>query len=387
LSKPQFYLHIGHGKTGTSATQSAFAIAKEDLLRHQIEYPITLIERKKASQFAITSGNWKNNLEESLAKELFRLSQKKNNENSILLSSESLFWHLDSLFEEELHRLKDLNLHVILAVRDLEEMLSSEYQQLVKRHGEKRTFEQFLRSRNFISSHHKRASHVINLLKQKEIKTTIINYSKHKNKITELIFEVLQAPEAYPRKIMHGVIVNRSMSQKELSILTLINALFYSRFPWISARLSDALVKKLPNIQSQECRLSERSKLKLYEINNGYIQDINDNLNPDDHLLSQSTMVSKRVPIDRSVIQEIRKEEQLSIDVISSTLLTVIQSESAHNHLSNTTIDKLIKLSQAADTEPKTRVELLELAFANRPQGQRLIKLLEQAKTAINNQS
>ena len=286
-----------------------------------------------------------------------------------------------------MHRLKDLNLHVILAVRDLEEMLSSEYQQLVKRHGEKRTFEQFLRSRNFISSHHKRASHVINLLKQKEIKTTIINYSKHKNKITELIFEVLQAPEAYPRKIMHGVIVNRSMSQKELSILTLINALFYSRFPWISARLSDALVKKLPNIQSQECRLSERSKLKLYEINNGYIQDINDNLNPDDHLLSQSTMVSKRVPIDRSVIQEIRKEEQLSIDVISSTLLTVIQSESAHNHLSNTTIDKLIKLSQAADTEPKTRVELLELAFANRPQGQRLIKLLEQAKTAINNQS
>jgi hypothetical protein len=387
LPKPQLYLHIGHGKTGTSATQSAFAIAQEDLLRHQIEYPITLIERKKASQFAITSGNWKHNPEEPLAKELVRLSQEKKDENSILLSSESLFWHLDSLFEEEFHRLKDLNLHVLLAVRDLEEMLSSEYQQRVKRHGEKRPFEQFLRSRNFISSHHKKAAHVINLLKQNEIKTTIINYSKHKKNITELIFEALQAQEAYPREAMHGVVVNRSMSQKELSILTLINALYYRRFPWISARLSDALVKQLPNVQSQECRLSESSKLKLYEINNDYIQYINDSLNPDDHLLNQSTMVAKRDPIDRIVIQQIRKEEKLSIDVISSTLLTVIQSESAHNHLSNTTIDQLIKLSQAADTEPTTRVELLELAFANRPQGQRLIKLLEQAKTAINNQS
>ena len=83
------------------------------------------------------------------------------------------------------------------------------------------------------------------------------------------------------------------------------------------------------------------------------------------------------------MIQQIRKEEQLSIDVISSTLLTAIQSESVHNRLSNTTIDLLIKISQVADIEAKTRVELLELAIANRPQGQRLIKLLEQAKTSI----
>ena len=386
MPKPQFYLHIGHGKTGTTAIQSAFAIAQEDLLRHKIEYPIPLIEREKASQFAITSGNWKHNPEESLAKELFRLSQEKTNNNSILLSSESLFWHLDSLFEQETYRLKELNLHVLLAVRDIEEMLSSEYQQRVKRHGEKRPFEQFLRSRHFISSHHKKASDIINLLKINEIKTTIINYSKHKNKITELIFEALQAPDAYPRNSVDGVVVNRSMSQKELSILTLVNALFYTKFPWISARLSDALVKQLPAVQSQKCRLSEGSKLKLYEVNNDYIQNINDNLDPDSYLLDQSTIVTDNAQIDRSVIQQIRIEEQLSIDVISSTLLTAIQSESVHNRLSNTTIDQLIKMSQAADIETETRVELLELAVANRPQGQRLIKLLEQAKTSINHQ-
>ena len=386
MPRPQFYLHIGHGKTGTSAIQSAFAIAQENLLSHQIEYPIPLIEREKASQFAITSGNWKHNPKESLAKELFRLSEEKANNNSILLSSESLFWHLDSLFEEELHRVKDLNLHILLAVRDIEEMLSSEYQQRVKRHGEKRPFEQFLRSRHFISSHHKKASDVLSLLKQHEIKTTIINYSKHKNEITELIFEAIQAPDAYPRDAMHGVVVNRSMSQKELSILTLVNSLFYTRFPWISARLSDALVKQLPTVQSQKCRLSEGSQLKLYEVNHDYIENINASLDPKDHLYDQSTMITGDAPIDRSIIQQIRKEEQLSIDVISSTLLTAIQSESAHNHLSNTTIDRLIKLSQAADTDPETRVELLELAVANRPQGQRLVKLLEQAKAEFDHQ-
>ena len=384
MPKPQLYLHIGHGKTGTSAIQSAFAIAQKDLLKLGIEYPIQNTDREKASQFAITSGNWNYNPKESLAQELTRRSREQNNNNSILLSSESLFWQLDSLFEDGFQELKDLNLHVLLAVREIEEMLSSEYQQRVKRHGEKRPFEQFLRSRHFISSHHKRASEIITLLNKNKIKTTIINYSKHKHNIIELIFKTLQAEEAYPRDTVSGVVVNRSMSHKELAIITLINALFYTKFPWISTRLSDALVKELPTVQSQKCRLSEDSKLKLYNVNNDYIRTINDSLGPNEHLLDQSTMSSDNTPIDRSVFQQIKKEEQLSIDVISSTLLTTIQNESVHNRLSNPTIDQLIKVSQAEDTDPQTKLELLELAFANRPQGKRLVKLLEQAKTDIN---
>ena len=384
MTKPQFYLHIGHGKTGTSAIQSAFAIAQEDLLKNGIEYPIQNTDREKASQFAITSGNWNHNPKESLAQELIRRSRERNNNNSILLSSESLFWRLDDLFEDGMQELKDLNLHILLAVREIEEMLSSEYQQRVKRHGEKRPFEQFLRSRHFISSHHKRASEIITLLKQNKIKTTIINYSKHKNNIIELIFETLHAEEAYPRDTVNGVVVNRGLSHKELAIITLINALFHTKFPWISTRLSDALVKELPTVQSQKCRLSEDSKIKLYEVNNDYIRNINDSLDPNEHLLDKSTMNSDSAPIDRSVFQQIREEEQLSINVISSTLLTAIQNESEHNRLSNPTIDQLIKVSQAEDTDPQTKLELLELAVANRPQGKRLVKLLEQAQTEIN---
>ena len=274
MTKPQFYLHIGHGKTGTSAIQSAFAIAQEDLLKNGIEYPIQNTDREKASQFAITSGNWNYNPKETLAQELIRRSRERYNNNSILLSSESLFWRLDDLFEDGMQELKDLNLHILLAVREVEEMLSSEYQQRVKRHGEKRPFEQFLRSRHFISSHHKRASEIITLLKQNKIKTTIINYSKHKNNIIELIFETLHAEEAYPRDTVNGVVVNRGLSHKELAIITLINALYHAKFPWISTRLSDALVKELPTVRSQKCRLSEDSKLKLYNVNNNFIRTI-----------------------------------------------------------------------------------------------------------------
>ena len=129
MPKPQIYLHIGHGKTGTSAIQSAFAIAQKDLLKQGIEYPIQNTDREKASQFAITSGNWIYNPKEPLAQELTRRTRERNNNNSILLSSESLFWQLDSLFEDGFQELKDLNLHVLLAVREIEEMLSSEYQQ------------------------------------------------------------------------------------------------------------------------------------------------------------------------------------------------------------------------------------------------------------------
>ena len=202
--------------------------------------------------------------------------------------------------------------------------------------------------------------------------------------IIELIFETLHAEEAYPRDTVNGVVVNRGLSHKELAIITLINALFHTKFPWISTRLSDALVKELPTVQSQKCRLSEDSKLKLYEVNNDYIRNINDSLDPNEHLLDKSTMNSDSAPIDRSIFQRIREEEQLSINVISSTLLTAIQNESEHNRLSNPTIDQLIKVSQAEDTDPQTKLELLELAVANRPQGKRLVKLLEQAQTEIN---
>ena len=107
-----------------------------------------------------------------------------------------------------------IDLYIIMAVRELEEMLSSEYQQRVKRHGDSMTLEQFIQARHFISSHHAKAAEIIDLMSRSGIANTIINYSVHKHDISRLIFKSIGAEELYPKESMDGAIINRSLSKK-----------------------------------------------------------------------------------------------------------------------------------------------------------------------------
>ena len=75
-------------------------------------------------------------------------------------------------------------------------MLSSEYQQRVKRHGESKPFEQFLKRRHFISSHQK-AAEVLTQLSQNNIPITLINYSKHKQTISDGSLKPLAAESTF----------------------------------------------------------------------------------------------------------------------------------------------------------------------------------------------
>ena len=298
----------------------------------------------------------------------------------MMLSSESLFWHLSDFIDQQNQWKESIEIHVILAVRELEEMLSSEYQQRVKRHGESKPFEQFLRRRHFISSHHKKAAEVLEQLSRNNISTTLINYSKHKSNISEKVFEIIGALDSFPSKQMSGLVINRSLSQKELQMLTMINALYYEQFPWISARLSDALAKNLPNTETQRSRISQKSLNKLYETNENYIQIINSYLSSSEALTCLQTLDHDRnLSLDQKTIQKIRQEEDLSIDLISQTLLEALRNDPT-KRLSNETVDTLIKTSQSSETPPNVEVELLEIAKINRPQGQRLSQLLERAQ-------
>ena len=386
MARKKLFLHIGHGKTGTTAVQSALAIASADLNSHGIYYPIEKDEQQKAANFAITSGNWKHNPEQKLSEQCLELAQSIPPTKSLALSSESLFWHIQEMIECKKEWEDQLEIHVILAVRELEEMLSSEYQQRVKRHGEKRPFEQFLRSRQFISSHHRKAAEVLQAINKHKISNTVINYSNHKRDISQLIFQIMGVESIYPRQKIDNLVINRSLSQKELQYLTMINSLYYDQFPWISARLSDALAQQLPNVESQKCRISSASRRKLYEKNNDYLQAINQHLEEANEQLPDfnTTNFSKESPNDPKRNQKIRTEEDLSTALISRTLLEALRSEPAKKKLSNETVDELIKISQSDTITPNTQVELLEVAKINRPQGQRLSQLLERAR--IRNQ-
>ena len=390
MKENNIYLHIGHGKTGTSAVQSALAIAKDRLLSLGIFYPIDSVVQTKASKFGITSGNWSYVSGRSLGKELIARLKDAASNSSLLLSSEHLFWYMDSLFEDTNIDLEEVNLHVILAVRDLEEMLSSEYQQLVKRHGETRPFEMFLRSREFISSHHRRAAQLLKQLEGHGIKTTVINYSRHKSNIAEVVFELIGAKDAYPHSRMEGVVINRSLTQKELEILRMINSIYFKKYPSIGVRISDALVKAFPMFYSQKLRLSVESRNKLYEFNSNYVDAINAYLPDDELLLNVKTSKDSTHSNIQQIVsnKQIREQEQMSIEVVGVALQDILQVASSTNsqeeksqkRLSKKLVDQLVQLSQSSEIDSKLRLEILELAGASRPKRKRLARLLEKAR-------
>ena len=80
-----------------------------------------------------------------------------------------------------------------------------------------------------------------------------------------------------------------------------------------------------------------------------------------------------------------RQEEAISVDLIGDALLKAFTNESK-GKLSNETVDAIIALSQSGTVSKATEVELLEVAKENRPQGQKLAKLLERAKKELSNQ-
>ena len=380
MAKTKIVLHAGHGKTGTSAIQSALAISAEDLLKNGINYPIDPNERQRAARFEITSGNWKHNPTISLSQQCIQLAASNIDGQTIVLSSESLFWHLPEFIDQKDQWSDAVEVHVILAVRELEEMLSSEYQQRVKRHGESKPFEQFLKQRHFISSHHKKAAEVLTQASQHNIQITLLNYSRHKKTISQRVFDAIGCSDLFPSDQMSGLVINRSLSQKELQMLMMINALYYDQFPWISARLSDALAKSLPNTETQRSRISPQSLEKLYEKNDPYLQIINSHLRTEEPLTVHQTLErDRKMNNSPKYFQKIRQEEDQSVKLISRTLLEALVNNPAQR-LCNETIDTLIKTSQADDTPVHVEVELLEIAKINRPQGQRLGQLLERAQ-------
>jgi hypothetical protein len=383
VKKTKLFLHIGHGKTGTSAIQSALAIASEDLAKRGINYPIQQALRDRASRLEITSGNWEPTSEVSLTNQLLEIAKSNYKNSKTILSSESLFWLVPELIQNKSTWETHIDLHIILAVREIEEMLSSEYQQRVKRHGDAMPLEQFLRARHFVSSHHAKAAEVIELIAQSSITNTIINYSEHKRDISQLIFKLIGAEDLYPTSQMAGAIINRSMSRKELEILITINALYFSRFPWISARISDALIKNQPKLEAQQCKIAKQQLQKVYETNDPYLQTINAFLDSKEQLTSLANLSQEITQADSpEQAQKIREQEAISVSLIGDTLLQTLTNESKRK-LSNDTVDAIIALSQSGQVSKTTEVELLEVAKENRPQGQKLAQLLERARKEL----
>ena len=189
MVKKKIYLHIGHGKTGTTALQCFLAQNYENLINNDILYHNpNSIEFKNALENKINSGNLNPN-GNWIENELFPIIKSNSNFKICLFSNENLFHNLTPLFKV-LRSSKYLELYefeIILVVRNPSEMLISEYNQNVKREGAYYSLDDFLEKKKYICTHTMIASKIIKKFENLNCKYHILNYSKERYKIVNSI--------------------------------------------------------------------------------------------------------------------------------------------------------------------------------------------------------
>lgn len=263
------YLHIGHGKTGTSATQTALARLHEKLADAGVCYP-EHPSFNAARDGKISSGNLDGTKQDWLEKQLLPAIEANPDYNTFVFSNENLFWQMNTLFTQ-IDSLRSLySFHVILTVREPFEMLSSAYMQAVKRGGYVGSISDFAKSEGHINH----AASLISDLNKLNISFSVINYSVEKNNITNRIFAEIGASQLLDSENKEKLgVINRSLTTSELQTVIFINQIFGAEK---GAKVSDALVNFLPSVRSDILTLegteskifSDRLKPSLRIVNN-----------------------------------------------------------------------------------------------------------------------
>jgi len=156
--------------------------------------------------------------------------------------------------------------------------------------------------------------------------------------------------------------------------------LYYSKLPQISTIISDALIKNLPNIESQQCRIASQQLEKVYSKNSQFLETINSRLSKNEQLSTYRRELTASKSAEQA--KKVFDEEKLSIQLIADTLQKLLALE-YKKPLSNEKVDAIISLSQSENITKNVEIELLEVAKENRPQGQALTRLISRAKKAL----
>lgn len=255
------YLHIGHGKTGTSGFQSLLARGQKKLRKNNILYP-DHPSLSSARANSITTGNLTVSADDNwLLNSILPTIHANPGYKSYIFSSEFLFWHQEPLFHGYEEYRKDLKFKVLLCIRNPLEVISSTYHQLVKRDGYCDVFSQFLRSLNFTEPHLIHAAQLVQLYESYNIDYVLLSYSHYGFDITKRLAEVIGIDSILNKRILNTPNVNRSLDASELQLLLMVNSIMGRE---AGILLSDLLVNKLPDKPSNGLSMSSDELKKLY---------------------------------------------------------------------------------------------------------------------------
>lgn len=241
----KIFLHIGAGKTGTSALQSHFVLNKQYLEKNNYYYP-TARNELKAKELKITAGNGfelaqllrKNECNlgsiESLALQYIEAAKGKD----IIISSEILtLFRPDcaKVFKNIANR-SGYEIIVIFYVRAIADHLLSSYHQQLKRHAYSKKFTVFARNRknNFLET----IFNCIDIFGKENL--IVKNYDVVKNDIFLDFMEKILGLEDLEELTVKNKNINRSLTEFEVALMRHMNMSFDDFRD--STFISDALI-------------------------------------------------------------------------------------------------------------------------------------------------
>ncbi len=371
------YLHIGHGKTGSSALQSFFALNTRLLSEYGIVYP-EHISFSNAKKGYISSGNlpapntdWN--------KYISNIASKMNHDGSLLFSQETLIFRILKDPEKLLSLKEKYNLVLILYVRDPLDHVFSSYGQHIKRDGETKRLSEWIGGYKVID----KVIKLIDLCKEHNIELKLINYSKVKSVEESFINTLLgQKSDDFLNKAHFSQTkqINRSLTRVEYKIQRCFNEHIGKES---SKFVSDYLVNNLPDIQSEK-EFIEDDILDLFiEQNKDKVAYINTFLDEDDRL-------DLNKPKDLKPESDVYKISAEQIEVLVESLSERILKIMKNNKLNNSDADSLrtiaLKYTKNQNLSLEDAHYLMDLAHKARPDGIIIQKNLKKFKKQLQEQ-
>jgi len=254
------FLHIGHGKTGSSSIQSFLANNATLLGEHGFPYP-DAGEREVAKRGWISSGNG-----------VLVLDSSHHLEENAIYSCEMLFRAIPASPSpsETLARISPKS--ILLFTRDLHEHSWSAYNQAIKQGGQ--TLDYLGHIKQSYGSHLDYLVWWIEICKELNIDLKLWNYSRRKSSIirsflTEFLFIDDLSPFDFKYEVER---VNRSLTLGELEVQRIFNS--YQDSPG-SEFLSDRWVNLMPQIQAAQAPWNSEIAEVLHSRFHSKIEQIN----------------------------------------------------------------------------------------------------------------
>lgn len=249
---PSLILHIGAPKTGTSYLQVLFARYADELRQNGVHYPSGfMFEDAKSGK--ITSGNgveMANYIRPNLPHQIpnkdkfidkLRCDIAEAEGADVLYSCEFLQFDSSERSQQIALTANELNynVRVVCFVRDLGPGAFSTYSQQLKRHGETRPFEAYLREWD---PHHKLLLlNAEQLFGRKAIE--VYNFDEKRDVLANFFFTSVLGSKFVPDEPMK---VNRSLSQMEAELVRHMNSTFAAGDMRLSEFISNALMATEP---------------------------------------------------------------------------------------------------------------------------------------------